>query len=285
MQAPRLATASLVLFGAAALAPAHAAIPLTLDTLSYSQDFDSLPRVNGSDPAWTNNATLPGWSLFAGPNLDSVPSNLRVSTSSGSDRAHISYGIDNATDRALGSQAGSSHRYSPASAGDDEIFGAIAVAFANASGVVMDGFSFGYTGEQWHVSSNANVAHVLAMAWAVGAPDAAFNMLPWQGFDALQANPTGVNFSTPTISGGITGNGNLAANRTVGLGATVQGITWAPGDVLWLRWVDFNDRASDHGMAIDDFFFSASPVPAPAAAWMMLAGLGLLAPMVARRRA
>jgi hypothetical protein len=244
-----------------------------------------MPRVNGSDPVWTNEATLPGWSLFAGPNLDSAPSNLRLSTRSGSNRAHISCGTSNATDRALGSQAGSSHRYSPASAGNGEIFGAIAVAFANASGVAMDGFSFGCTGEQWHVSSNANVAHELTMAWAVGAPGAAFNTLPWQSFSALQAHPAGVNFVSPTISGGVSGNGNLAANRTVGLGATVQGITWASGDVLWLRWVDFSDRASAHGMAIDNFFFSASPVPAPAAAGMMLAGLGLLAPTVARRRA
>jgi hypothetical protein len=288
MQPNRLAAARLALVSAATLAaaltPAHATVPLTLDALSYSQDFDTLPRVNGSDPAWTNDATLPGWYLFAGRNLDGAVSNLRVSTSSGSDRAHISYGTNNATDRALGSQGGSTHRYSPASASDGETFGAIAVAFVNASGVSMDGFSFGYVGEQWHVSSNANVAHSLTMAWAVGAPGAAFNTLPWQSFSALQANPAGVHFVSPTVSGGVSGNGNLAANRTEGLGATVQDIHWAPGDLLWLRWVDLNDPASDHGLAIDDFFFTASPVPAPAALWTMLAGLGLLAPLMSRRR-
>jgi hypothetical protein len=276
------AAAGLALLGVASLV--HAALPVTLSALDYSQDFDSLPRVNLSDPPWTNDQTLPGWYLFAGANLDGQVSNLRVSTSSGSDRAHISYGTNNATDRALGSQGGSTHRFSPASAGDGQPFGAIAVAFANASGVTMDGFSFGYTGEQWHVSSNANVAHSLTVAWAVGSAGTAFNALPWQGFTAGQIQPAGVDFVTPTISGGTSGNGNLAANRTTGLGATVQGITWAPGDLLWLRWVDLNDPASDHGMAIDDFFFTASPVPAPAAVWTMLAGLGLLAPVVARRR-
>jgi hypothetical protein len=270
---PSLALAAVAMVAAA---PSHAALPLTLGSLSYSQDFDSLPNQNGNDPVWQNNATLPGWSIFAGPNLDTPVSNLRVSTSSGSDRAHISYGPNGQTDRAFGSQAGSSHRYAPVASGVGEAFGAIAVSFVNQAGVAMDGFSFNYTGEQWHVSSNANTEHALVMGWALGSPGTAFNALSWQLFTPGQTNAAGANFITPVASGGISGNGNLDANRTVGLGATVEGITWAPGDQLWLRWVDFNDPASDHGMAIDDFFFTASAVPAPASVWLMLAGLGAL---------
>ncbi len=270
----RLSPAPALMLSLAALAlPAQAAVVLDTATLSYSQDFNSLPSA-GPDPVWTNNVNLPGWYIFAGPNLDTPVSNLRVSTSSGSDRAHISYGLPGDSERAFGSQAGSSHRYSPVTPDENEAFGAIAVAFANGSGSVLDGFSFSYTGEQWHVSTNANTDHALVMAYAVGSADTAFHLLDWQSFSAEQTNAAGVHFYTPTISGGVTGNGHLDANRTTGLGATVSGLSWAPGDVLWLRWVDFNDRASDHGMAIDDFSIAVTPVPEPAMAWTLLAGLG-----------
>jgi hypothetical protein len=273
-------------FAALSLVATHAqtAVSVTGSTLSYAQSFDSLPNVNGADPAWTNNGTLPGWFIFSGPLLDTPVTNLRVSTTSGSDRAHISYGINAAADRALGSQGGSSHRYSPVTPAEGEAFGAIAVAFANDTGTSIVGFSFGYTGEQWHVSSNAGIAHSLTMAWALGAPSTAFNALAWSAFTPAQANAAGASFVTPTISGGTTGNGNLAANRTVGLGATVTGIDWAPGQRLWLRWVDLNDPASDHGLAVDDFSFVATPVPEAGALPMMAGGLALLALLAHRRR-
>jgi len=122
------------------------------------------------------------------------------------------------------------------------------------------------------------------MAWAVGAPGASFGALAWNAFTPAQANPAGVSFVTPTISGGTTGNGNLAANRSLGLGATVTGIDWAPDQWLWLRWVDINDPASDHGMAIDDFSFSASPVPEAATVPLMLVGLAAVAGALRGRR-
>jgi hypothetical protein len=250
---PCAAVLSLVVIPAA-----PAAIPVSDTNPAYQQDFDTLPRVNGSDPVWTNDATLPGWHLHAGPLLDRTVAQLRVSTTSGSDRAHISYGINEAPDRALGSQAGSTHRYVPSlSIADGEIFGAVAVRFVNAGSEPLEGFSFLYAGEQWHVSSNANVAHRLRVEWAIGEPETAFNALVWQAFSAAEQGPLGVDFVSPTIAGGTTGNGNLAANRIAGLGATVLGLDWQPGRHLWLRWIDVNDPASDHGLAIDDFVFVA----------------------------
>lgn len=252
---------------------AQAALTLDKDNLNYSQNFNSLPNVHRSDPAWTNNGTLPGWYFFAGPNLDQTVSNIRVSTTSGSDRAHISYGIDGDSDRALGFQAGSEHRYSPVLPGVGDYFGAIAVAFVNGTGLQISEFSFSYTGEQWHVSSNANVAHNLTVEYAFGASDTQFNALSWQGFNAYEINTAGVNFFTPTLSGGTSGNGNLPQNRVEDLGTSVTGLNWEPGETLWLRWTTINFPASDHGMAIDDFNFSVKPVPLPAAAWMLFSGL------------
>lgn len=266
-------------------APASAAVTMTETQLGYGQNFDSLPRVNGSDPLWQNNTTLAGWYLFAGPDLASEVEQLRVSTSSGSDRAHISYGTNNASDRALGFQSGSSHRYSPVTPDVGDPFGAIAVAFDNQTGSSLDSFSFSYTGEQWHVSSNANVAHSLTVQYAIGAAATPFTGLTWTAFTPAQQNAAGVDFVSPTKSGGTTGNGNLAANQVVGLGATVDMLDWQSGQRLWIRWVDINDPASDHGLAIDNFSFAATlaPVPEPESYAMLLAGLGLIG-FAARRR-
>ncbi|WP_422042908.1 PEP-CTERM sorting domain-containing protein [Roseateles sp.] len=253
------------------LGSAQASIELNKGTLSYGQNFNSLASSNGSDPAWTNNSSLAGWSLFAGPALNQTVSNLRVSTSSGSDRAHISYGSANAADRALGMQGGSSHRYSAnAAASDGENFGAIGVAFVNAGASTLDGFSFSYTGEQWHVSSNANTAHNLRVQYALGAAGSSFQSQTWK-------NLAGANFVSPVTSGGTSGDGNLAANRVTGLGASVTGLQWQTGQTLWLRWVDTNDRSSDHGLAIDDFSFNASVSAVPEPQSWLLMGLGLLA--------
>lgn len=274
---------AILAFAAAATAlsqaPAQAAIALNAGSLSYSQDFNGLPSANGSDPLWSNNASLAGWHLYAGPALDQGVSRLRVSTSSGSDRAHISYGSPGEGERALGMQGGSSHRYSPnAGADEGERFGAIAVAFVNAGASTLDGFSFSYTGEQWHVSSNANTAHRLSLQYALGGAGSSWPSLSWLSL-------AGADFVSPIQSGGGSGQGNLAANQVQGLGATVGGLQWQSGQTLWLRWVDTNDRASDHGLAIDDFRFTASvsAVPEPGSWGLMLAGLAALG-WRARRR-
>jgi hypothetical protein len=284
IQLRRHAPKAAALAFAALVSQAHAAIELTSGQLSYQQNFDSLPNQNGSDPAWSNDSTLPGWSIFVGPSLEQSVSQLRVSTSSGSDRAYISYGLNGDSDRALGSQGGSSHRYNDSEApATGEMFGAMAVSFLNGTQASLSGFSFDYTGEQWHVSSNANTAHSLTVQYALGDVGTAFNQLSWLDFSADQQNASGVHFFTPTLSGGTNGNGNLAANRVTGLGASVTGLDWQAGQALWLRWVDINDPASDHGMAIDNFSLSVTPVPEPETYGMLLAGLGLVGLMQRRR--
>jgi len=269
-----------------ALVPhAHAAIQITQDQTEYFQNFDSLPNINGSDPAWTNDATLGGWSIFVGPALNQSVTNLRVSTSSGSDRAYTSYGTNGSSDRAFGSQAGSSNRYNGAVSPDTgDVFGAIAVSFVNGTQSTLGNFSFSYTGEQWHVSSNANVAHSLTVQYAIGDVGATFNQLAWTNFSNAEQSAAGVHFFTPTLSGGTTGNGNLAANRVTDLGASVSGIEWGAGQALWIRWVDINDPASDHGMGIDNFSFNVAVVPEPSTWGMLLAGLALAGFMARRRR-
>ena len=36
-------------------------------------------------------------------------------------------------------------------------------------------------------------------------------------------------------------------------------MNWANNDTLWFRWIERNDAANDHGLAIDDFSLSLPP--------------------------
>lgn len=261
-----------------ASAPLAASVAINSVGQTYMQDFNSLPSAHTSDPAWSNNGTLPGWHLFAGPNYDANVTNLRVrlTSSSGSDRAHVSYG-NTTENRALGMQAGSSHRYSPSSAASNEIFGAIAVAFSNDTGATIPGFQFSYAGEQWHITSNRTEFDLLFVEYAIGGLAEAPAALSWIALPDAD-------FTAPRHSG-LTGNvsnaGNLPENRVAGLGTSVTGISWDAGDVLWLRWSTLNYPSSDSGLAMNDFEFTAIPEPR---VWGLVAGLAAIALILRRRR-
>jgi PEP-CTERM motif len=67
--------------------------------------------------------------------------------------------------------------------------------------------------------------------------------------------------------------------------ATVGGLSWAPGQSLWLRWTDANDAGNDHGLAIDNVSVEASgAVPEPSTLTMFGVGALGLAGAVYRRR-
>jgi hypothetical protein len=66
------------------------------------------------------------------------------------------------------------------------------------------------------------------------------------------------------------------------VGGTVT-TSWAAGQTLWVRWVENNDVANDHGLAIDNFSLSVTAVPEADSWAMLLAGLGLIG-FIGRRR-
>ena len=73
-------------------------------------------------------------------------------------------------------------------------------------------------------------------------------------------------------------NGNTAGKVAVGP-VTVQGINWAPGTDLWVRWLDPRNSGNKRGLGIDNLSFSAD-VPEPASMTM----LADAAAMLMRRR-
>ena len=58
------------------------------------------------------------------------------------------------------------------------------------------------------------------------------------------------------------GGFNDPSTNTVAVSATISGLTWAPGDSLFIRWNDFNDAGNDAGVAIDNLSMIAT-VPEP----------------------
>lgn len=253
----------LALAATAAALPAHAALTVTSSSFNYNQSFDSLASA-GSNNAWANDLTLAGWSLFSGASSNAVV-NYIADTGSGTSGGLRSYGAAGAAERALGSLV--SNATAPHY---------IAVSLTNNSGAALDGFTLGYTGEQWRNNGNANVQSLVLQ---YGFGDSYGAVGSWTSAGA------GFDFGSPIHTASSAAlNGNLAANRVSGLGGSVN-TAWAQGQTLWLRWSDLNESGNDHGLAIDDVSIGviAAAVPEPSTYAMLLAGLACVG-FVARRR-
>ncbi len=250
-------------------AGAHAALSVDSVGFTYSQNFDSLTTSTTAVP-WANDSTLPGWSLFISTLADAPT--LAADNGGSNAGSFRSYGSTGSGDRALGGLAsGGAYFGSPASGA---VAGYIALAFTNNSGVNLDSFTLGFAGEQWRNGGNTS-AQPMALEFGLGASFGAVSN--WSA-------PGGAfNYSSPVVgSTAAAVDGNMAG-RVAGLGGSVTLLTWAPGDTLWVRWIERNDNGNDHGLAIDDLSFSVTAVPEPGALALMLAGLGAVG-FVARRR-
>lgn len=219
------------------------AISLTDQNTSYAQDFNSL-ATSGTGNAWSNDSTLPGWHLIRQGNPNFAASTYSAGTGSSSSGNFYSYGSSGSTDRALGS------------VGSSSVSGWIAASLINNSSTVFTGFSALWNGEQWRNAGNTS-AQTMVFQYGFGS-----------SFDGVSdwTTPGGnFDFASPlhTSSAGAV-NGNTLG-LTQGLGGEITGLNWTPGTTLWLRWIEQNDAGNDHGLAIDDFSFSAKPAIASAA--------------------
>ena len=130
----------------AALA-AQAAITVNSAAFTYNQSFDSL-AASGSGNAWANDSTLPGWSLFQSASVAITTYNAENGGSNAG--AFRSFGATGSGERALGGTAsGGAYFGAPASGA---IAGWIAVAFNNATGSALAGFTIGFDGAEDVVS-------------------------------------------------------------------------------------------------------------------------------------
>lgn len=250
-----------------AAATAQAAISVDSTQFVHGEDFDAL-TTSTSTTAWSNDLTLPGWSLFIGTGA-AAPS--YAADNGGSNTGTFrSYGSSGSGERALGGAgSGGSYFGAPASGA---IAGWIAVAFSNDTGTALTGFTLGFDGEQWRNGGNTS-AQPMVLEYGFGS---SFGSVDWTA-------PGGsFDWSSPVIGSTAAAVDGNAAGRIAGLGGRVETV-WAAGDTLWIRWTERNDAGNDHGLAIDNLSFSVSAVPEPGAAAMLLAGLAAVG-FLARRR-
>lgn len=153
------------------------------------------------------------------------------------------------SERALGGLgSGGAYFGSPA---NGAVAGWMTVALTNTTGGVVDTLDLQYTGEQWRNGGNT-ATQTMTLEYGIGAT-----------FDAVTTwTAPGGTFNFTSLQNTATAaglDGNAAANRTSGRGGTLSNLGWANNDTLWIRWVETNDAANDHGLAIDDFY-ATSPI-------------------------
>jgi hypothetical protein len=212
-------------------------------TGTYVQNFDTLPA-SGTNLTWTNDTTLPGWSLFRQPAPGTAIT--AVNASDGTSNAGSFYSFGTLSDRALGGVgSGGAYFGSPAS---NTVAGWIALALTNNTGATINAIALEYDGEQWRDGGNTST-QTMKLEFGYGAT-----------FDAVTAwiAPGGAfDFISPTHSATAEQlNGNALKNFET-RGGVMPTTAWTPGSTLWIRWAETNDVGNDHGLSIDDLSISA----------------------------
>ncbi|MEB3325614.1 MAG: hypothetical protein VKM17_09815, partial [Cyanobacteriota bacterium] len=209
----------------------------------YTQNFDGL-RTAGSGLGWSNDLTLPGWSLFRQSSGGAVAlTTYNANNGSSNSGAFISYGTTNSTDRALGGLgSGGSYYGAPASGA---VAGWFALALTNSTAAAINRLEISFTGEQWRNGGNA-AAQTLVFQRGYGSS--------FQQVGSWLTPGGAFNWSSLVVSSTAAAVDGNAAGRVGGRGGTLDlsATPWAPNTTLWLRWVVPNNPGDDHGLAIDD---------------------------------
>ncbi|GAB2714800.1 hypothetical protein GCM10011495_30650 [Hymenobacter frigidus] len=141
----------------------------------------------------------------------------------------------------------------------------IGAAYTNNTGTVITSMTITYTGEQWRLGATGRVDR-LDFQYSTTATTL--------GAATGYVDVNGLDFTAP-ISTGTAGSldGNVAANRTVGITGTITGLALANGGTIYIRWSDFNPTGADDGLAIDDYSVSFT-TQAPAAPTLAVSQAG-----------
>ncbi|PSB56134.1 PEP-CTERM sorting domain-containing protein [Chamaesiphon polymorphus] len=220
---------------------------------TYTQDFNSLTTSTGAN-TWTNDSTLPGWSLFRQPTPGTAITTYSAENGSSGTGSFYSYGTTGAPDRALGGLgSGGTYFGSPASG---NVAGWIAFAATNNSGAAINSVNIGFDGEQWRNNLNPT-PQTMVLEYGFGNTFGAVPTWTAPGGNFNWTSPVATT-AAAVIDGNTTG---LVANR----GGTLNTLNWSNNSTLWVRWIENNDGSNDHGLVIDNFSLAAVPVPSPTA--------------------
>jgi hypothetical protein len=293
---PQFARRNVVAMAAALLTfttQLQAAVSYSTAESIYFQNFDSLPNTpenitlgtTASGAGWTddsstpgaNQFSIPGWYLYhpvdqsAGEGGVNGHQRFRIGAGTVNTGAFMSFGVSGSTERALGDVGSTT-----LAANGADIY--IGLRLRNDTGEMLQSFTLSYRGEQWRDGGSATPnAQSMNFMWsttaaAINDANSFFTAAPQLGFTSPVFTNTG---SGAAVDGNTSGLSNVGP-------FTIEGLNWAPGTDLWLRWTDLSNVGNDHGLAIDDVTFSASAIPEPATCGML--SLGVLALVGQRRR-
>jgi hypothetical protein len=268
------ALAALLLSATNSRAAVSYAVPLGL----YFQDFNALPN--------TGTVTLPGsaitgtqlavpgiadWELAKRGGTGTTDVALWAAPSTGG-RFYAS-GTD-AADRALSSLASGT------------FIGAFGTSLVNQTGSTLTAFTITYSREIWAVqgttqaSPTGDLADRLSFAYGISGngPSAAdyltsAAMIPFTDLDAFSPAENMLLAVAANTNPDRTRDGNSSPWKST-VSASVSGITWDPGQTLFLRWSDSDTVGFDAILGVDDLFFTAA-IPEPSSGILLAVAIAL----------
>ena len=251
---------------------------------TYAQNFDSLPdpgatSVNSANPVTINGVTyslanpfdfafpaaasgakgglgispLAGWYGYA-----AKTSQFGATDGDQTTGGDISFGLPNASNRALGLLATSSTKGT-----------AFGVRFINGTASTLTRMNLQVTGEVWRQS---NVPKTLQFYYAIDPTGT--NSFPTGATSFIPALNVSIPATGPTGGGAVDGTSTF--NQT-NLSVSNQSITnWPPGAALWLVWQMTDSSGNAQGLGIDNLSFSASVPAQPVSLDIQVSGAGIL---------
>jgi autotransporter-associated beta strand protein len=222
---------------------AYAVTPVSFTGTPYAEDFNALPSqpgafgpFAGNGPFDLPNATPAGWSF----GRISGTQDLQFVVGDGSSTALglvASMGVAGDADRALGS------------ASTTAAVARYGLTLVNNSQQTFNQFTIQFANEQWRAGGGTQGSSN-TFAYAVGANATDINNGTFTPVAGLHVG------SIAQSTTAAANDGNAEAFRRVKSG-TVNGVSWKPGESLFLRWDDNNAPAAEDWLAMDDFVFSA----------------------------
>jgi hypothetical protein len=243
---------SLFVLGAA---PLSAQVLYATPGEPYAQNF-SHPDAAGSDLVpWVDNETFRGWfaAYFDGKSdVFETPTGIMPTAGIGrGGMAFYLYRTDaDPLDAALGAQPTDQHCPGIGTGG---IFYGFYIV--NATGQTLRTLRISYRVEQYRVAATPERQITLTAGYRVGGHSLAggnWTVIP----ESIYTTPIageGEGGTSRTI------DGNLAEHVVAMEDLRVEGLVLAPGQSVWIRWFDVNNRSTDHGVGVDDVQITLEP--------------------------
>ncbi|HOX57291.1 MAG TPA: PEP-CTERM sorting domain-containing protein [Candidatus Paceibacterota bacterium] len=248
---------------------------------TYSENFDTILNTDG------NGTTMSGVGSVGAQDAIPTLTTWRAARVGGTGTGTFALFADwggSGTGRlySYGTTAGSPIYYERAlgSVGSGTTIPGFGTYFINASAETYASLTFNFDREVWR-NQSAAADQSLTFSYGLlsgGGGITADNFLTSAGMTAYPA----LNATSPAALGGVAsaGRDGNAEPYKAHVSATITGISWAPGDTLFIRWSDADDTGTDAGISIDNLTLVAV-VPEPSCG--LLLGLGVAALALLRR--